>query len=57
MLQLELYYIRTSREEMRIKKNGFLIIKQIIKIRTKNWFQLVYITKENLKYRVISLDL
>ena len=42
---------------MRIKGDGFLIVKQIIKIRTEDWFWLVYITKENLRHKVTSLDL
>ncbi len=57
MLQLELYYIYTSREETRIKGNGFLMVERIIKIGTKDWFWLVYVTKENLRHGVTSLDL
>jgi len=36
MLQRELYRIRTSRKETRIEGDRFLIIEQIIKIRTKD---------------------
>jgi len=57
MLQRELYRIHTSRKETRIEGDGFLIVEQIIKIGTKDWFWLVYITKENLRHRVTSLDL
>jgi len=38
MLQRELYRIRTSREEMCIEGDGFLIVERIIEIRTKDWF-------------------
>ena len=57
MLQLEPYYIHTSRKETRIKGDRFLIVEWIIEIGTKDWFQLVYITKENLRHKVTSLDL
>ena len=36
ILQPELHHIYISREETRIKRDGFLIIKWIIKIGTKD---------------------
>jgi hypothetical protein len=57
MLQQELYYIHTGREEICIEGDKFLIVEWIIKIRTKDWFWLVYITKENLRHKVTNLDL
>jgi hypothetical protein len=57
VLQQEPHRIRTSYKETRIEGDRFLIVERIIKIGTKDWFWLVYIIKENLRYRVTSLDL
>ena len=57
MLQLKLYYIYISHKEIYIKGDRFLMVEWIIKIRTKDGFWLVYVTKENLRYRVAKLDL